>query len=97
MSTETETREKITIKMPSNYKAVMINDSVTPIEFVMSVLIAVFDKNEYEATGLVRQIHGEGRAIVYSGSLEVVRQKVDDCNKLSKEYGFPLKVIKEQA
>ena len=96
--TATATATKQKIKLPSQWKAVMLNDDYTPIDFVVSVLQQVFEKSEQEAQQLTQAIHNHGRAVVLVASLEVVRQKVEDTMKLAASYHFDaFKVIKEQA
>ncbi|MNX91887.1 ATP-dependent Clp protease adapter protein ClpS [compost metagenome] len=76
----------------------MLNDDYTPMDFVVSVLVNVFDKNQDEARQLTESIHNTGRAVVLVTTLEVARQKVDDTMKLAANYSFDkFKVIKEQA
>ncbi|MNK44953.1 ATP-dependent Clp protease adapter protein ClpS [compost metagenome] len=96
--TATATVTKTTIKLPSQWKVVMLNDDFTPMDFVVSVLVNVFDKNQDEARQLTESIHNTGRAVVLVTTLEVARQKVDDTMKLAANYSFDkFKVIKEQA
>ncbi len=96
--TATATVTKTTIKLPSQWKVVMLNDDFTPMDFVVSVLINVFDKTQEEARELMLTIHNSGRAVVLVTTLEIARQKVDDTMKLASNYEFDkFKVIKEQA
>jgi ATP-dependent Clp protease adaptor protein ClpS len=96
MSTATATETRHKIKLPSQWKVVIRNDEVTPIEYVMMVLHEVFEKDEDESANLIRQIHNNGRAVVYVHTLEVCRQKVEDVKKLNTAYQQDLKVMKEE-
>jgi len=96
--TATAVKTKAKIKLPRQWKAVMMNDDYTPMDFVVQVLISIFEKTEDEAVELMRAIHNHGRAIVYTGPLELVRQKVDDTRKLAQQYQFEhFRVVKEEA
>lgn len=96
--TATATRTKVSIKRPSMWKVVMLNDDFTPMDFVVSVLMNVYDKNADEANALMKQIHQSERAVVFESTLELVRQKVDDTMKLAAAYQHThFKVIKEEA
>lgn len=98
MSTATATQTKTKIRLPSQWKVVMLNDDTTPMDFVVSVLIEIYNKSEEDAVQLTHQIHNSGRAVVFVNTLELVRQKVEDTLKLAQGYGFKdFKVIKEQA
>ena len=41
----------------------MFNDDSTPMEFVVHILIAIFNKSQEEATEVMLQVHESGRAI----------------------------------
>lgn len=55
--------EEIVVSYPKMYKVVLFNDNTTPFEFVIELLIHIFDKNINEAMNLTKQIHHEGRGI----------------------------------
>lgn len=96
--TATATVTKTTIKLPSQWKVVMLNDDYTPMDFVVAVLQNIFDKSSEEAEAITRAIHNNGREVVLVTTIEIARQKVDDTMKLAKQYDFTtFKVIKEQA
>ena len=96
--TATATVTKTAVKLPSQWKVVMLNDDHTPMEFVVSVLVNIFEKSHDESEALTYAIHEKGREVVLVTTLEVARQKVDDTMKLAAQYGFEhFKVIKEQA
>jgi ATP-dependent Clp protease adaptor protein ClpS len=80
------------IKVPSKYMVIFFNDNVTSFEFVMFVLISVFNKAEAEAYKLTLNIHEEGEAVVGRNySLEVAKNKVNKVKALAKQFNFPLK------
>ena len=95
-ATATVTKQKI--KLPSHWKVVMLNDDYTPMDFVVSVLMNIYNKDQDEANALMQAIHNHGRAVVLVTTLEIARQKVEDTMALAKNYRFEqFKVIKEQA
>lgn len=94
----TATATKTKVKLPRQFKAVMLNDDYTPMDWVINILMGVFDKDEDEAINLTKAIHNHGRAIVYVNSIEMVRAKVEDALKLAEKFGHShFKVIKEEA
>jgi ATP-dependent Clp protease adaptor protein ClpS len=99
MSVETQTEEevKITIKEPGLFKVVFLNDDLTPMEFVVSLLVELFKHTEATATALTMQIHEEGAGVVGVYSYEIAEQKALEATGLCRENGFPLRVkIEEQ-
>ena len=99
MSTETIIEKKVTVKLPkepSKYKVVVCNDDVTPVDFVVAMLVAVFKHPEQQALQLTLDIHNNGKAEAGIYSHEVAEQKVSDGTEMARNNGFPL-VIKAEA
>lgn len=90
--------EKITVKRkePSLYKVVFLNDDVTPIDFVMGLLIELFKHTSETALDITMKIHTEGSGVVGVYSFEIAEQKSIEAINLSRENGFPLKVRVEE-
>jgi len=87
---EKKTRTTTRIKEPGKFKVIVCNDDSTPIEFVVSMLIAVFRHNQKTALGLTLQIHTQGSAIVGTYNYEVAEQKAIDGTNLARAHGWPL-------
>lgn len=85
---EVKTTEKL--KAPSKYKVIVCNDDVTPIEFVVSMLIMVFRHTEKEALELTLKVHNNGSAVAGIYSYEVAEQKGIDATNLARANGYPL-------
>lgn len=78
------------LKEPSKYKVVVCNDDVTPIEFVVSMMMMVFRHNEKSALELTLKIHNQGSAVAGIYSYEVAEQKGIDATNLARANGYPL-------
>ena len=87
-----EKKTKITdsIKEPGKFKVIVCNDDVTPIEFVISMLISVFRHNEKSALELTLSIHISGSAVAGTFTFEVAEQKALDATNLARAHGYPL-------
>lgn len=100
MTTDTVLDQKTTttrkLKEPKKYKAVVMNDDFTPMEFVVSMLVSVFRQSEASAVDLTMQIHNQGSAIAGIYPYEVAEQKVSDAVALARANGHPLIVKTEQ-
>ena len=98
MSTDTIEEIKIdekikqTISEPPKYKVVMINDDLTPMEWVVHVLTNIFLHSQTTAEQIMLQIHNDGSAIVGIYSYEIAEQKSIEVVNSSREKGFPLTV-----
>ena len=91
---ETKTTEKL--RAPSKYKVIVCNDDVTPIEFVISMLIMVFRHTEKSALELTLVVHNNGSAVAGVYSYEVADQKGIDATNLARANGYPLIIKVEQ-
>lgn len=85
--------EQIDIKIdePSEYRIVLYNDDVTPLEFVLIVLIAIFQKNEIEAIGIMRSAENAGKTTVGVYSYDIAKSLVAAAKEMISQTPFPLK------
>jgi len=96
--TAVKSRELVntSIKPPSRYKVIVNNDDVTPMDFVVLMLMAVFRHTQETATDLTLKIHNEGSAVAGIYSYEIAEQKGIDATYLARENGHPLVIRVEQ-
>ena len=91
-------RISVNLKEPKKFKVIFLNDDLTPMEFVVSLLIELFKHTEKTATALTMKIHEEGSGVVGVYSYEIAEQKALEATGLCRENGFPLRVkLEEQA
>lgn len=90
--TAVKQKNKVTdkIKEPGKYKVVVCNDDVTPVEFVISMLVTVFRHDEKAALDLTLSIHNSGSAVAGTFSYEVAEQKALDGTNMARANSFPL-------
>ena len=95
---QNKTTSKSTNKFeqPGKFKVVVCNDDVTPIEFVVSMLMTVFRHDQKSALELTLQIHNTGSAVAGVYSYEVAEQKGIDATNLARANGYPLIIKVEQ-
>ena len=93
--TQGETLEKQEVKVPKRYKVIFLNDNYTPFEFVILVLIKIFNKSEVEAVFLTKKVHEDNKAIVAVYPKQIAETKLKEVNKEAELNQFPLKVIME--
>jgi ATP-dependent Clp protease adaptor protein ClpS len=83
------------VKEPSKYKVIVCNDDVTPVEFVVAMLVSVFNHEERQALNLTLAVHNKGSAVAGVYSFEVAEQKVLDATNMAHINGYPLVVKME--
>lgn len=83
-------KQILKIKKPPLYNIILHNDDVTTFEFVILVLIEIYNKSQEEATLLTIQIHEQGKAIVatYPYEIAITKKQITDVN--AKRNNFPL-------
>ncbi|MBU0995626.1 MAG: ATP-dependent Clp protease adapter ClpS [Proteobacteria bacterium] len=82
-------REKT--KEPPMYKVLMHNDDYTTMDFVVSVLMSIFNKSTFDAEQIMMRIHKEGIAVCGIYTYEIAETKVNEVHNLARHNGFPLK------
>ena len=74
-STDTETVEKL--KTPPPNAVIVHDDDYNGMDYVVGVFQKVFHYSMSKATILTLEVHNSGRALVWSGSMEVAELKAD--------------------
>jgi ATP-dependent Clp protease adaptor protein ClpS len=87
----------LTIGEPKQYYVVMHNDNKTPFDFVVDILVGLFNHDKDTAAELAHKIHTDEKAIVGMYNLEIAEQKVEETVKASRVANYPLSVSIEPA
>jgi len=95
-STGTVHKIKVQIQKPKKYKVLMHNDDFTTMEFVVEVLMDVFNKSELDAVLIMQNIHYEGIGLCGIYTKEIAETKVIQAKELAKANKFPLKCTMEE-
>lgn len=101
MSTEAQVIEKKKTttripKEPGKFKVIVCNDNVTPVDFVVAMLMQIFKHPQQGAIALTMKIHNEGSAVAGIYAFEIAEQKIADATNLARANGFPL-ILKAEA
>ena len=90
------TRTRAQTKRPSMYRVLLLNDDYTPMEFVIAILQAFFNKNPEEATQIMLHVHnnGVGECGVYT--YEIAETKVAQVMDHARKNQHPLQCIMEK-
>jgi ATP-dependent Clp protease adaptor protein ClpS len=80
---------------PPMYKVLLHNDDYTPREFVVEILMAIFNKPVEEAMQLMWYVHENGTGLISIYPFQVAETKIKQATTLARENGFPLKTTME--
>jgi len=93
---QAKTIERTEVKFPDRYKILMWNDDFTPMEFVVQLLVELFDRPLKDAKAIMIDIHEEGKGVAGEYNFEVAEQKVHEGSTISRHNGYPLKITMEK-
>ena len=72
------------------HRVIIENDDVTPMEFVILVLLSIFDLQIERAEAVMLEAHNTGHAYVVSLPYEDAQQRVYQAHSLARTSGYPL-------
>lgn len=81
---------KPSLKKPSMYSVVMLNDDYTPMEFVVEVLRSFFNKSSEQATHIMLTVHTKGSAVCAVYPRDIAETKAEIVNQYARECQHPL-------
>lgn len=84
------------VREPSMYKVLLHNDDYTTMEFVVEILMFVFNKAVEDATRIMLSVHRKGIGVCGVYTYDVAETKVETVTKLARDRGFPLKCTMEE-
>ena len=84
----TDTDEKT--KLAPQYRVLIHNDDVTPMGFVVYVLMSVFGRNEADAFEIMLTAHNTQVALVAVLPLEEAEFRVDKAHSMARTQKYPL-------
>jgi len=90
--TKTQIRTQANLSYPKRFNVVIWNDDFTPMEFVIQLLVEVFNKNIEQSSEITSEIHNQGKAIAGTYSKEIAEQKTHEATVISRHSGHPLNV-----
>lgn len=91
-----KSKNKVKINKPRMYEVIMYNDDYTTMEFVIDILVNIFNKNINEAEKIMLQVHQNGFGIAGTYSYDIAITKVSYAMNLAEEEGFPFKIIAKE-
>lgn len=93
--TATETRLRPKLQKPRMYKVLLHNDHYTTREFVVDVLMVIFNRSETEAVAIMLHVHTKGVGVAGVYTHDVAQTKIEKTHRLARENEFPLMLSME--
>ena len=90
------TRTRTQTKRPNMYRVLLLNDDYTPMEFVILVLQAIFNKNPDQANQIMLHVHNHGVGECGVFTYEVAETKVAQVMDHARKNQHPLQCIMEK-
>lgn len=89
------TRIKPKVERPKLHKVILVNDDLTPREFVVRVLKAEFRVSEDQAYRIMITAHRRGVCVVAVFTRDVAETKATRATDAGKAAGYPLRFTTE--
>lgn len=89
-------KTKSKVAEPKLWKVIFINDDLTPMDFVISLLMDIFKHGYESARNITMQVHEQGSGIAGVYSFEIAEAKSVEATNLSRTNGFPLQIKMEE-
>ena len=87
-----ETVQEIHYKTPKLYTVTLYNDDITTMDFVVELLVKIFNKTTAEASIIMIQVHEKGKGVAGIYTYDIAVTKKIQADQLIAEKGFPLRL-----
>jgi ATP-dependent Clp protease adaptor protein ClpS len=91
----TLTRDRTDARTPRRYRVLLHNDDFTSMEFVVSILVHFFHKDESEAMRIMLDVHTKGTGTAGIYPRDQAETKVAQVTEAAEREGYPLLVTLE--
>lgn len=97
-STDLQLDRKIKQKIqePKQWRVILLNDDHTPMDFVIDLLMEIFDHTYDQAETIMLQIHELGAGIAGIYSFEIAETKAVEATNTARSANFPLQIKIEE-
>lgn len=87
---QTESIEKTALEEPPRFRVLLHNDDYTTQDFVVNILMSIFNKSHEDAWDLMMIVHTKGIGNCGTYTQEIAETKVDRVRHEARQAGFPL-------
>ncbi len=93
--TQSNTISKSKIEFPERFNVVLLNDDYTPMDFVVQLLVEIFNRTVDEARDITMNIHEDGKGIAGTYGFEIAEQKKQEAVSVTRFNKYPLTIVVE--
>lgn len=79
-------------EIPPERKVIFYNDDFTSMDFVVDVLISIFNKSQDEAETIMMTVHEQGSSVVGTYTYDIAVSRTNLTIQIARKQGFPLRV-----
>jgi ATP-dependent Clp protease adaptor protein ClpS len=94
--TDLAARKKRKLAEPEKFRVIMLNDDYTTMDFVVDILITIFNKSAEDAARVMMDIHRTGRGTAGIYPFDIARTKAEQAHTLARQHEFPLRCLVEK-
>jgi ATP-dependent Clp protease adaptor protein ClpS len=94
--TKPASKKKRKLAEPDKFRVIMLNDDYTTMDFVVDILMAIFNKDADEAARIMMDIHRTGRGTAGIYSFDIARTKAEQAHTIARQNEFPLRCLVEK-
>lgn len=84
--------EDTSFELPPERKVIFYNDDFTTMDFVVDVLVSIFNKSAPEAEKIMRAVHENGSSVVGTYTYDIAVSRTNLTIQIARKNGFPLRV-----
>lgn len=95
-TTGVATKSRSSLKRPSLYRVLLLNDDYTPMEFVIEVLQEIFKRNREDAFQIMMHVHKNGVGECGVFPFEIAETKVTRVMDAARKNQHPLQCVMEK-
>jgi ATP-dependent Clp protease adaptor protein ClpS len=83
------------IKEPEEFRVILLNDNYTTMEFVVLILMKVFQKGIDDANRIMLDVHSKGRGVVGVYTWDIAATRTEQVHAAARAHEYPLRCIVE--
>ncbi|MCU0288748.1 MAG: ATP-dependent Clp protease adapter ClpS [Acidobacteria bacterium] len=79
------------LKKPKLYRVILFNDDYTSMDFVVEILMTIFNKPAAEATKIMLDVHKKGTGVCGVYTFDIAVTKVNQVHQEANLHEYPLR------
>lgn len=80
------------LQEPKMSKVLLLNDDYTTMDFVIEILMQIFEKTYNQSTEIMLSVHRNGSGVCGIYPYDIAEFKAKQARGLAKKNGFPLRI-----